>query len=1487
MPKTPESGGIPLPFSWPPFTRDIWDDRAESLLESLGRMGHELEGYIVVPAVHSAGDYVPPKQQKEQVESSSVVSETATSAAHSGGGGEDGKPKKPAVKPTKALITYEQRRKFITKSMDLHRHTVGGGRSGRRGRAEVVAFLRYTLEKLDEKQQEAMEEGDELDTEQMERDGKGRFVGKKDDDSSSSSEEEEEEEPEEEEAEEEEEAAEEDEDYEEPPRKRRPGRPARKTTKLPETSTSSTTVKKGKPNLKIMSEEEFLEQHNDLCEVCNTPGELLCCATCNLVFHVECARPKIASMEEAPDDWKCAYCWAAGVMGGKKDGKDRRKAAQAIREMERAKRELKGNKGKGGRPLSKKTIDKEVEAAVEAAINSVDGKATLAEAAAAGCRKCKKELDTGEKTRKTHDDHCPRKWRSVGKPPGTEVIDIAVPVKEESKPKPMRSAWRARSLSPPKSNRSLSPPKQRGRSRTPEPDATQPTSTQSRGRPRRPRSQPPPKTESSDEAAVSGANRPPLEVGAAAGCVKCQRELENGEKTRKTHDDHCPRKFKGVGRTARWQQAPRTSPAASRQVLKQEPMQEDMAEKVNVNVPKKEKAPRVCQMEGCNKLKQYNCEGYCMRHYRQVVLEGDQDETEEEVEEEEDVNEEEEEDVNAEEEEEEEEEEVIERPSKTCRLDGCSKLKQYNCDGYCMRHYRQYVLEGQQKEEDEEKEEDDDEEEDEEKEEDADEEEDEVIEEEGMVKDEASEKDEEKVEVTKEVEEKEEATEVDEGGEEEVTEDGSVKDEKIEEEEEEEEVKVEEEKEGTIVDEVKEEKTRVCRYDECNKYKQYNCDGYCMRHYRQVVLEGEGEEKRGTETVGDVAKDEATPDGAKSTSPLPTSESSPGKVEKEEEGKAEKEVDVSEKKSAQRASPAPPTLEEAAAAGCKKCRLEFETGEKTRKTHNDNCPRKWKSAGKPPPGIPAPTAGKKKKRFQSPVRSSQSMEDDESAVAALVAVAAATANTRRSSRSADTPKAEESSTRIRRERKKPTVYSPQEGIPDREWQPDGPSTSPQKKGGKKTEKKDEVPLPPKPKRGRPSRAEIAAREAYAAYVAKSKSPPPKERKKPGPKPKKEKEKEKKSPPKKAAPLKKGPVIKPDTEGVGVLNRLPGALFDCSACLDINKIKLCCYCACRVCFNKFGKERTILCDKCDQEYHTFCVGLDKIPEGEWVCTACIDDEKKQKILAQRRKEREARKKIEDEKRALDDAKKAVLAAERKKKNNERKAIENEKKRVASEQRRIAAEKRKMRDAELRARGIPVKRGPGRPRKDEQRLLEALAQQPQKRGRGRPRKDGKDPIPRKFMSKYEISADNVYFEDESELTAAHRSRSGRKIQRTIFHDEVDHPGLMKKARTDEYVGYEKGVSSSGKGKTASGKKEGKRKPGARECMQLTKKFDATPIDEQSFDVLMDYSKRGKVDHLIRMRERLDDHSRFLEAELAGLEALAKEKGELNIVCPPKSD
>jgi hypothetical protein len=77
--------------------------------------------------------------------------------------------------------------------------------------------------------------------------------------------------------------------------------------------------------------------------------------------------------------------------------------------------------------------------------------------------------------------------------------------------------------------------------------------------------------------------------------------------------------------------------------------------------------------------------------------------------------------------------------------------------------------------------------------------------------------------------------------------------------------------------------------------------------------------------------------------------------------------------------------------------------------------------------------------------------------------------------------------------------------------------------------------------------------------------------------------------------------------------------------------------------------------------------------------------------------------------------------------------------------------------------------------------------------------------------------------------------------------------------------------------------RRKPGARECMQISRRFGVRVIPQRYMDTLLDYCTRGKVEHLIRMRERLDEHSNFLESQLAGLEAAVRERGELDIVVP----
>jgi hypothetical protein len=49
-----------------------------------------------------------------------------------------------------------------------------------------------------------------------------------------------------------------------------------------------------------------IDGSNEFCEVCNKEGNLLCCDTCSLVFHLGCLRPKLDVVPEG--SWNCPYC---------------------------------------------------------------------------------------------------------------------------------------------------------------------------------------------------------------------------------------------------------------------------------------------------------------------------------------------------------------------------------------------------------------------------------------------------------------------------------------------------------------------------------------------------------------------------------------------------------------------------------------------------------------------------------------------------------------------------------------------------------------------------------------------------------------------------------------------------------------------------------------------------------------------------------------------------------------------------------------------------------------------------------------------------------------------------------------------------------------------------------------------------------------------------------------------------------------------------
>ena len=48
------------------------------------------------------------------------------------------------------------------------------------------------------------------------------------------------------------------------------------------------------------------DHHNEICEVCEKGGDLICCDSCTIVFHLKCIRPKMKVVPKGV--WSCAYC---------------------------------------------------------------------------------------------------------------------------------------------------------------------------------------------------------------------------------------------------------------------------------------------------------------------------------------------------------------------------------------------------------------------------------------------------------------------------------------------------------------------------------------------------------------------------------------------------------------------------------------------------------------------------------------------------------------------------------------------------------------------------------------------------------------------------------------------------------------------------------------------------------------------------------------------------------------------------------------------------------------------------------------------------------------------------------------------------------------------------------------------------------------------------------------------------------------------------
>mmetsp|Transcript_25048 Transcript_25048/g.52988 ORF Transcript_25048/g.52988 Transcript_25048/m.52988 type:complete len:237 (+) Transcript_25048:705-1415(+) len=93
-------------------------------------------------------------------------------------------------------------------------------------------------------------------------------------------------------------------------------------------------------------------KHNDLCETCGGVGELLCCSTCNLVFHLGCTRPKLTELPEG--DWSCAFCISSGDVVKKTSKQEQQKAHLAVKEIESLKEEARRKREESRRKSPRK-----------------------------------------------------------------------------------------------------------------------------------------------------------------------------------------------------------------------------------------------------------------------------------------------------------------------------------------------------------------------------------------------------------------------------------------------------------------------------------------------------------------------------------------------------------------------------------------------------------------------------------------------------------------------------------------------------------------------------------------------------------------------------------------------------------------------------------------------------------------------------------------------------------------------------------------------------------------------------------------------------------------------------------------------------------------------------------------------------------------------------------------------------------------------------
>ena len=463
---------------------------------------------------------------------------------------------------------------------------------------------------------------------------------------------------------------------------------------------------------------------------------------------------------------------------------------------------------------------------------------------------------------------------------------------------------------------------------------------------------------------------------------------------------------------------------------------------------------------------------------------------------------------------------------------------------------------------------------------------------------------------------------------------------------------------------------------------------------------------------------------------------------------------------------------------------------------------------------------------------------------------------------------------------------------------------------------------------------------------------------------------------------------------------------CNFCRDDPDIQVCVFCACRICFGKHHQTKLLLCDRCDEEYHTFCLDppLTTVPSSKtWYCPSCQNARKSPSRGGGRGRSssRTTTSTRSPSKRVLrtpspkqrSSARKTALQQKKKSNEKKKKGSSEKKKTSTGRPRGRPPKKASPPSSSAAAAAPPVKRKRGRPPKAETlaRRAREAAEAEAKRSKSVKTWKTRGPSAAAAVQKSPPEPVVVVVKPASPVTV---SRSGRTVKKIKpYEDQAEGPqhlktqvqrsgsnissgsrtgavvlqhtavkpaplgagsaaaalpaGLLSSAiaaaATTQPQGIQMatqaaaaalplqqsqasvaGVATLPVGATttimsalaqatrpptlmsATGPmaasatvvpnaaayasstkqevaKQPRRKPGARECMQISRRFGVKEIPQEYLDILMDYCTRGKVEHLIRMRERLDEHSRFLESQLAGLEALVKEKGESDVVVP----